>query len=379
MSSKFGYPGFARRFAARFPTWNYLLMQIFYWFIAYMFLGVLARLVIFTVMPFQHVYLDWRGDLTIAGFLGLWTGVISGFVDQLLENRFFINKAIVVVILIKSVIALFVFIILISFVRYSIYPFLARRFLHVENIITFEKSWEHFFQLLLIYNIAAGLLISFINQVNKKFGPGVLLPLLLGRYRSPREEKRIFLFMDLKSSTPIAETLGHLKYSAFIRDSFMDINTMLSSYHAQIYQYVGDEVVVTWTVSEGLQRLSCVRFFFACEEKFKERSAHYIKHFGQVPEFKAGLHMGKVTVVEVGNIKRDIAYHGDTMNTAARIQSVCNQYNKRFLISKYVFDNSEIGKYYYTESLGMIELKGKNQPVEVASIESVRTIPVKRS
>jgi adenylate cyclase len=379
MSRNFGYPSFARRFAANFPTWNYLLIQIFFWFISYLFLGILAHLVIITVAPLQHVYLDWRGDLIIAAFLGFCTGVISGFVDQLLEKRFFINKAIGVVILIKAVIALFVFVILISFVRYSIYPFLVRKLLRVDNVITLEQSWEHFFQLMLIYNIAAGLLISFINQVNKKFGPGVLLPLLLGRYRSPREEKRIFLFMDLKSSTPIAETLGHLKYSAFIRDSFMDINTMLSSYHAQIYQYVGDEVVVTWTVSEGLQRLSCVRFFFACEEKFKERSAHYIKHFGQVPEFKAGLHMGKVTVVEVGNIKRDIAYHGDTMNTAARIQSVCNQYNKRFLISKYVFDNSEIGKYYYTESLGMIELKGKNQPVEVASIESVRTIPVKRS
>jgi adenylate cyclase len=377
MSSKFGYPGFARRFAARFPTWNYLLTQIFYWFIAYMFLGALARLIIFTVAPFQEVHLDWRSDLVIAGFLGFCTGIISGFVDQLLENRFFINKAIGVVILIKSVIALFVFIILISFVRYSIYPFLVRKLMHVENVITLEKSWEHFFQLLLIYNIAAGLLISFINQVNKKFGPGVLLPLLLGRYRSPREEKRIFLFMDLKSSTRIAEMLGHMKYSAFIRDSFMDINTMLSLYHAQVYQYVGDEIVLTWTVREGLQKLSCVQFFFACAEKFKERSAHYIKHFGQVPEFKAGLHMGKVTVVEVGNIKRDIAYHGDTMNTAARIQSVCNQYNKSFLTSRYVFENSEIEKYYNTESLGLIELKGKNQPVEIASIENVRSIPVK--
>jgi len=375
MSRNMVYPGFARRFAANFPTWNYLLTQIFFWFVSYLFLGVLARLVIFTVSPFTPVYLDWRGDLTIAGFLGFFTGLISGFLDQVLEKRFFINKAIWVVTLIKVIIALIVFIILISFVRYSIYPFLVRKLQGVYTVTTLEKSWEHFFQLLLIYNMAAGLLISFINQVNKKFGPHVLLPLFLGRYRSPREEKRIFLFMDLKSSTQIAERLGHMKYSAFIRDSFMDINTMLSPYRAQVYQYVGDEVVVTWTVREGLQRLSCVRFFFACEEKFKERSAHYIKNFGQVPEFKAGLHMGKVTVVEVGNIKRDIAYHGDTMNTAARIQSVCNQYNKRFLTSRNIFENSEVEKYFYTESLGSIQLKGKNQPVDVSSIESAKAIP----
>jgi adenylate cyclase len=57
---------------------------------------------------------------------------------------------------------------------------------------------------------------------------------------------------------------------------------------------------------------------------------------------------------------------------------MCNQYNKNFLTSKYVFENSEIEKYYNTNSLGLIELKGKNQPVEVASIENMRSIPAKR-
>ncbi|MEO7769194.1 MAG: adenylate/guanylate cyclase domain-containing protein, partial [Ferruginibacter sp.] len=209
-------------------------------------------------------------------------------------------------------------------------------------------------------------------QVNKKYGPGILLPLLLGKYRKPKEEERIFLFMDLKSSTSIAETLGHLKYSAFIRDSFMDINTVLPAWNAQIYQYAGDEIVLTWTIEEGMEKFSCIQFFFSCEEKFNARSAYYLKHYGQVPEFKAGLHRGKVTVVEVGDIKRDIAYHGDTLNTAARIQSVCNLYHKSFLTSVHVVENTTIEKYFKTESIGMVGLKGKNLPVEIASISRLR-------
>lgn len=47
-------------------------------------------------------------------------------------------------------------------------------------------------------------------------------------------------------------------------------------------------------------------------------------------EFKAGLHGDKVTAVEAGDIKRDIAYYSDTLNTAARIEIVCNKYNKDF-------------------------------------------------
>jgi len=212
----------------------------------------------------------------------------------------------------------------------------------------------------------------FINQVNKKYGPGILIPLLLGQYRKPKEEERIFLFMDLKSSTSIAESLGHLKYSAFIRDSFMDINTVLPAHHAQIYQYAGDEIVITWTIGEGMKNFSCIQFFFACEERFIARSGHYLKLYGRAPEFKAGLHMGKVTAVEVGDIKRDIAYHGDTLNTAARIQGVCNEYNKNFLTSVSIWENTGIEKYYKTESIGVIELKGKSKPVEIASVNRLR-------
>jgi len=194
----------------------------------------------------------------------------------------------------------------------------------------------------------------------------------MGKYRNPKEEERAFLFMDLKSSTSIAEALGHLKYSAFIRDSFMDINSVLSTHYARIYQYVGDEIVLTWTIEEGLKNFSCIRFFFACETKFKNRANYYLKQYGQVPEFKAGLHMGKVMAVEVGDIKRDIAYHGDTLNTAARIQSVCNKYNKKFLASMYVLETIGLQKYYETELIGMVELKGKSQPVEIGSINRLR-------
>jgi adenylate cyclase len=226
-----------------------------------------------------------------------------------------------------------------------------------------------FFYLLLLYNIFIGLLINFINQINKKYGRRVLVPLLLGKYRNPKEEERIFLFMDLKSSTSLAEVLGHLKYSAFIRDSFIDINAVLAKYDAQIYQYVGDEIVITWTIGDGMRNASCIQFFFACEARFNEKADYYITKYRQIPQFKAGLHMGKVTVVEVGDIKRDIAYHGDTLNTAARIQSVCNSYHKKFLTSAFVLKLTAVENSFKTESIGMVLLKGKKDPVEIVSVE----------
>jgi adenylate cyclase len=368
MSKTFDYTRYARRFVTSFPVLNFLFSQVVFWTIAFVFLAILAHLVVVTISPGLNQS-SLKANLIIALFFGFFNGIATGYVGQLFERRFFHNKSLGVIIFGKAIISLFVFIILISVVRSVLFPYLSEWYYNRANPATVQRSWDAFFYLMLIYTIVAGFVISFINQINKKYGPGVLLPLLLGRYRKPKEEERIFLFMDLKSSTSIAETLGHLKYSAFIRDSIMDINAVLAGHSAQIYQYVGDEIVITWTIKEGLSKLSCVRFFFSCEARFKKRADHYTKQYGHIPEFKAGLHMGKVTAVEVGNIKRDIAYHGDTLNTASRIQSVCNEYNKRFLASMFILQNMETAKHYKYESIGLIGLKGKSNAIEIASID----------
>lgn len=337
--------------------------------LAYALLAVLAHLILLSINPQGQTNL--KVIMVIALFFGFFNGLAAGYASWVFERKVFRNKAIGIIMLSKAVICLIVFIILISVVRSVLYPYLLTQYFKNATPEISQTSWDAFFYLLLIYTIVIGLVISFINQANKKYGPGILLPLLLGKYRKPKEEERFFLFMDLKSSTSIAEALGHLNYSSFIRDSFMDINSVMPEYNAQIYQYAGDEVIITWTIDEGLKNFSCIQFFFACEERFNKRAAHYQKQFGQVPEFKAGLHMGKVTVVEIGDIKRDIAYHGDAINTAARIQSVCNQYSKRFLTSKDVWEKTGIEKYYKTNSIGMVQLKGKSMPIEIVSVSSL--------
>ncbi len=75
-----------------------------------------------------------------------------------------------------------------------------------------------------------------------------------------------------------------------------------------------------------------------------------------------------VTAVEVGEHKREIAYHGDTLNTVGRIQSVCNEYNRSLIISQYLLDKVGPHPSMQTESLGMILLKGKIEKVGLAGV-----------
>jgi adenylate cyclase len=104
-------------------------------------------------------------------------------------------------------------------------------------------------------------------------------------------------------------------------------------------------------------------------EEFKKRSSYYQDCYELVPQFKAGVHGGMVTAVEIGDIKRDIAYHGDVLNTAARLQGLCNRYDQYLLVSMQLLSRINLNGTLEIEQLGYVNLKGKNQAIDIAGIK----------
>jgi len=212
----------------------------------------------------------------------------------------------------------------------------------------------------------------FIIHINDYFGQGVLVNFLLGRYHSPKEEVRIFMFMDLKSSTSYAEEYGHIKYSNLIQDCFYDLTDIVYKRCARVYQYVGDEVILTWEIEKGIKNNNCIQTFFDFDRAIKKKEDYYANKYGLIPEFKAGLHYGDVIITEIGGAKEELAYHGDTVNTAARIQSVCNEREKKLIVSAdllSILNDKELDKKYSFESEGITHLKGKKHAVGIFSVE----------
>ncbi len=212
-------------------------------------------------------------------------------------------------------------------------------------------------------------MLNFFVLTIKKFGYRNITNFLMGKYQKPVIEDRIFLFMDLKSSTAYAENLGNIRYSKLIKDCINDINQLVDKFDAEIYQYVGDEVVLTWETRKLKNMCTCIDLFYSFQHWLEKRSDHYMKKYGVIPEFKAGLHGGKVTVAEIGNIKRDIAYHGDVLNTTSRIQSICNQYQERLLISGELLKRTGQPNGYHIKPLGDVQLKGKQKKIFVHAVQ----------
>lgn len=222
-----------------------------------------------------------------------------------------------------------------------------------------------------VYWTAIIILTQIFIQVRDNFGYGVLPNFILGRYNKPKEESRIFMFLDLKSSTTIAEQLGHIKYHMLLNDFFDDINDSIIFSKGEIYQYIGDEISISWTMENGIENENCLRCFFNIADKIKNESPKYLEKFGLIPDFKTGLHCGQVTIGEVGVIKREIVFTGDVLNTASRIQKLCNTYDVRLLMSKKLLDLLQIENDYSVKAIGEITLRGKSTVDMLYTIEKI--------
>jgi len=308
----------------------------------------------------------------LANLLG---GVIGGIVFGIFEI-FIFEKTFSKSSFYKSVIA-----------KSSLYLFLNFIFLLVGSLIyTLDHTGESIFSsevwgMIGRYLSSAGplfifvswgtifILIIFFLNISKRFGSGVLPNIILGKYHTPKEEWRIFMFLDLTSSTPIAEKLGNKKYYEFLNDFFSDVADPVMYSKGEIYQYVGDEVTLSWTLQNGRERENCVRCFFDIKDRILQRRAYYKSRYNLLPEFKAGMHFGSVTIGEVGILKKAIVFSGDVLNTTARIRSECSALNKQLLVSRNLLSIIYLDDAYSINKIGFAELRGKSKKTELYSID----------
>lgn len=340
-----------------------VLRQILLWVLAFVFWSLMREFGQEVSNGFEQMNILQRIRFQMAS--GVIAGVLFGSVEFFIERKILKKMPFGKVVLLGSLIYLIAIMLLLL---------LGMRVFTI--ILGIELNWEMYKSyifsrqgaLFVFYCFLIGFLIDFFKEVDKKFGPGNLSKMLKGEFYNPKEDERVFMFLDLKSSTAIAEKLGHIEYSKFIQDCFYDLE-IVHNYKAEVYQYVGDEAVLTWDKEVGLENSNCLRAFFAFLDLLKSKTDYYQKKYGVIPEFKAGLNVGKITVAEVGEIKREIAYHGDTINTAARIQEKCNEFDKKVLISETLEQNLNSTKDFKRNLVGDVLLKGKLNVVNIYSVE----------
>jgi len=312
--------------------------------------------------------LPWR--LARALITGMSAGLLASFLELKVLPRPAMRHGVVAMLLLRTIAyAVVAWLSILATLR-----FIARRDLNVplrdllssEAFQAFVRSPE--FGRLIFILIVASFIINASVQVSRLLGPGTALQILMGRYIRPVEEDRSFLFVDLADSTALAEALGPVKFAELKNDFFHDIAEPVLDTRGQIVQYVGDEVMITWPRGDPAGAADPVRCFFLLRDQVQRRAEEYKKRYGLVPGFRAGLHGGPVVVSQLGDLKREIVFSGDAVNTASRIQGLCRPLGVDFLASDEILVRAELPDRLELDSLGEHSLRGRATPVRLVSL-----------
>ena len=167
----------------------------------------------------------------------------------------------------------------------------------------------------------------------------------------------------------LAERLGELAFHRLVNRFVVDVTTPIVAARGEIHRYVGDQVIASWKLPVGIADAHCVRACFAALDRLALLRPVYLRDFGAPLDCRAGLHCGPVVTGEMGSLKKEIVFLGDTVNTAARIQEFCRQTGDRVLASATLVDLIELPPGVAKRSLGELRLRGKESNVALYALE----------
>ncbi|MCE9658755.1 MAG: adenylate/guanylate cyclase domain-containing protein [Burkholderiales bacterium] len=200
-------------------------------------------------------------------------------------------------------------------------------------------------------------------------GYRTFMALLLGKYRRPFAERRFFLFVDVVGSTAIAERLGALEAHRFLAAVFSAVAEPVELCRGEIYQYVGDEIVVTWVEADGVADARALRCLFAMRAALAADANRFVQRFAVQPELRAALHLGEVIAGEVGQVRRAIVFHGDVMNTTGRLEQATREVGCFFIASAEALASLAPPPDIRTRDLGALALRGRVEPIHAFCVE----------
>ena len=329
--------------------------------------GLLGRIDLY---PTTHNQYDFETSLTYACIGGFLMGFLHGWVEVTWLGKKFTKSPLWIKVVLKTLFYLVFIIIFLTMLtlsvnsnRFDLSPF------HPTVIQSVKKFMNSFAFWSVVIYIGFGITMAMLFvEISSYLGSGVFLNFVLGKYHTPKRESRIFMFLDMKSSTTIAEQLGHSKYFQLLKEYYADMANAILETSGEIYQYVGDEIVVTWPEKSGLYGNNCIECFFRISRDMEKRRSHYMRKFNFFPTFKAGYHIGLVTTGEIGVLKKEIIYTGDVLNTTARIQAECNRYDVRILLSEQLVNQLAKSESYEFKKMDNLKLRGKRELIQLYAL-----------
>lgn len=169
------------------------------------------------------------------------------------------------------------------------------------------------------------------------------------------------MFTDIRSFTPLAESLSEKKTFEFINEYFACLGPVVRQHNGVIDKYIGDAIMALFknpddAVLAGLAMVDVLKEF-----------NH--KRGGKPIEMGIGLHTGEVMLGTIGEQYRmEGTVIGDVVNLAARLEDLTKKYDASFLISNETKEATLPSDRYTFTFVDEVLAKGKTIPTQVFSV-----------
>lgn len=305
-------------------------------------------------------------ELLRGGIIGFAIGtsivIFENWVVGRPPHRWFLALPFLVGLLVRSIVYAVIASICLGYVAYTASPdpAMAKAYLMSTNYLVD-----------IIFSFCIAVVLNFVNAMRELLGGRKFANVLAGRYHRPRQENRIFLFIDMKNTTGLAERIGDLAFHGMLAEFCEDVGRAILRHGGEIDRFVGDQVVATWSVRPGSSRAAanCYRAIAEAKSILAARAKSYIAKYGAPADLRAGLHCGRVVAGELGVGRREIGFVGDAVNTAARIEQSCRAAGEDILASsELVALIPPPADLFSPLDLEPIPLRGKAAPMPITAL-----------
>jgi adenylate cyclase len=176
-------------------------------------------------------------------------------------------------------------------------------------------------------------------------------------------------FSDLRGFTTLSERMEPEVLSVMLREYLSEMTQIVFQHKGTVDKYIGDCVMAIWNApfEDPDHAVNAVKTALDFQERTLEVSAKWEAKIGGKIRNGCGINTGDAIVGTLGSMQRlEYTAIGDTVNLAARLESITKDYNSSIIISETTYEY--VKGQFMTRELGAVTVKGKTKPVKIFAV-----------
>ncbi len=176
-------------------------------------------------------------------------------------------------------------------------------------------------------------------------------------------KKMAVLFSDIRNFTKITEKMAPEKAFSLVNDYLNEMNPIIKNYNGFVDKYIGDAIMALYYSPDSAVR--------SAVEMIRLIRSNHNSGKSAISRSGIGIHYGPLMLGTIGNDQRlDTTVISDTVNTAARLESLTRDFGTDLLITAATASLCGDSGLIF-RSLGRIRIKGKSDSVEVLEVLNI--------